>query len=134
VAPDGQDGVSIRDACIKPMAAAESMHAEPRRAHREASRPFLAWAKSLDDSGAVPNPAGEQTVYLIPGFGTEQESKDLLRLVHAEVFAQKLHGWHTIEADWPTDRSFAAFQKWLHVELHSVVEDICAAPLMDDDE
>jgi hypothetical protein len=39
VAPDGQDGVSIRDACIKPMAAPESMHAEPRRAHRQTSRP-----------------------------------------------------------------------------------------------
>jgi hypothetical protein len=39
--------------------------------------PFLAWAKSLDDSGAVPNPAGEQTVYLIPGFGTEQACRGL---------------------------------------------------------
>ena len=96
--------------------------------------PFLAWAKSLDDSGALPNPAGEQTVYLVPEFGTDPEGEDVLRLVYAGVFARELHGWHTIEADWPKDRSFAAFKKWFHVELHSVVEDICADPLEDHDE
>jgi hypothetical protein len=39
--------------------------------------------------------------------------------VHAVVFTQELHGWHTIEADWPKDRSFAAFQKWFRVERAS---------------
>ncbi len=35
-----------------------------------------------------------------------------------------LDSWHTIEADWPEDRSFAAFQKWFHVELQSDATDL----------
>ena len=31
-------------------------------------QPYLDWAASLDDSGLVPDVAGEHTVYLAPGF------------------------------------------------------------------
>ena len=95
--------------------------------------PFLAWARSLDDSGAVPNPDGEQTVYLVPGFSTQQDSRELLQSVYPQIFERELHDWHTREADWPKDCSFAAFQKWFRVEMHSVVEDLCADPIEDDE-
>ncbi len=37
-------------------------------------RPYLDWAAGLDDSGIVPNPNGEQTVYLIPGYDDDSEA------------------------------------------------------------
>lgn len=95
--------------------------------------PFLAWAKSLDDSGVAPNPDGEQTVYLVPGFGIEQDGREVLQMVYATVFERELHDWHTRETDWPKDRSFEAFLKWFRIELHSVVEDLCAGTIEDDD-
>ena len=33
-------------------------------------QPYLDWAAGLDDSGIVPDPNGEQTVYLIPSYRT----------------------------------------------------------------
>ena len=34
-------------------------------------QPYLDWAAGLDDSGIVPDPNDEQTVYLIPSYEDE---------------------------------------------------------------
>src|SRR5438552_13898383 len=34
-------------------------------------QPYLDWAAGLDDSGIVPDPNGEQTVYLIPSYADD---------------------------------------------------------------
>ena len=36
-------------------------------------QPYLDWAAGLDDSGLVPDPSDEQTVYLIPSFESDEE-------------------------------------------------------------
>src|SRR5712691_8078877 len=36
-------------------------------------QPYLDWAAGLDDSGIVPDPNDEQTVYLIPSYGDDEE-------------------------------------------------------------
>jgi hypothetical protein len=97
------------------------------------AEPFIAWAKSLDDSGITPDPDGEQTVYLVPEFGDAREAKDILESVYAEIFHRTLEGWHTLEADWPKNRTLAMFRKWFRIEMHSVVEDLCADPIEDDE-
>jgi len=96
-------------------------------------QPFLDWAAGLDDSGIVPDPHGEQTVYLIPSYEDDEAAWELLERVHPGIFENELHRWHTDEAAWPRDRDFATFKEWFEVELHSVVEDLCDFEIVDED-
>lgn len=61
-------------------------------------QPYLNWAAGLDDSGLVPDVAGEKTVCLVPEFETDEEGQQILRQVSAEVFERELFGWHTDES------------------------------------
>ncbi len=94
-------------------------------------QPYLDWASSLDDSGIVPEVSGEQTVYLIPEYDSDDEATEILELVFAEVLENELHGWHTDEPTWPQGRDFEMFLAWFSIELHSMVEDLCADDLVD---
>jgi len=91
------------------------------------------WAAQLDDSGPVPDSDGEQTAYLVPEFQDDDERERVLERVFAEVFERELFGWHTDEKAWPKDRTLALFRQWFEIEFHSVVEDLCACEIVDDD-
>jgi hypothetical protein len=97
------------------------------------AEPFLVWASQLDDSGLVPSPDDEQTVYLVPEFEDDDEREAILEVVFAEVFERELYGWHTDERDWPKNRTLAMFREWFRIELHSIVEDMVDGPLSDDE-
>src|SRR5262249_38766709 len=45
-------------------------------------QPYLDWAAGLDDSELVPDPNAEQTVYLIPSYGDDEEAWEILERVH----------------------------------------------------
>jgi hypothetical protein len=96
-------------------------------------QPYLDWAKSLDDSGLVPDPRGEQTVYLVPDYWDDDEAWAMLERIYPIIFEDELHGWCTDEASWPTPRDFGMFKEWFEVELHSVVEDLVDDELVDQD-
>jgi len=98
------------------------------------AQPYLDWASGLDDSGIVPDSDGEQTVYLIPSFEDDVEAQKILKRIFPEVFERELFAWHTDSAAWPQRRTFAIFKQWFKVELHSIVEDLCAGELVDEDE
>lgn len=97
------------------------------------AQPYIDWTLGLDDSGVAPDPDGEVTVYLVPELGDDEEAETVLALVYAEVFERELEDWHADEAAWPKDRSLAAFRRWFKIEMHSIVEDLCADPLLDDE-
>lgn len=97
-------------------------------------KPYLDWAAGLDDSSLVPPVDGEQTVYLIPTFEDDNQADAVLKKVYAEVFEDQLFGWDTEESCWPAKRTFAMFKRWFHVELHSVVEDLCETEIVDEDD
>jgi hypothetical protein len=97
-------------------------------------QPYIDWAAQLDDSGVVPDPEGEKTVYLIPEFESEEEAWEILEDVYAEVFERELDEWHTDESAWPQNRTFEVFKEWFDIELHSVVEDLCAYEIEDDED
>jgi len=46
----------------------------------------------------------------------------------------ELEGWHLDESAWPVDRTFKKFRDWFAIEFHSVVEDLCDFPMVDDDD
>lgn len=96
-------------------------------------QPYHDWAARLDDSGIVSDPEDEKTVYLIPEFESDTEAWEVLEDVYAEIFERELEGWHTDESAWPQNRTFAMFKEWFDIELHSVVEDLCAYGIEDDD-
>jgi len=96
-------------------------------------QPYLDWGLGVDDSGIAPDTAGERTVYLIPSFESDDEAWELLSTAYDLIFEGELWGWHTEPADWPQHRTFEMFRAWFDVELHSVVEDLCDGPLIDDD-
>jgi hypothetical protein len=97
-------------------------------------QPYLDWAAGLDDSGIVPDPNGEQTVYLIPTYEDDEGAWEILATLHPAIFENELYGWHTDEAAWPRGRDLAMFKEWFAVELHSVVEDLCDFEIVDEDE
>lgn len=98
------------------------------------AQPYIDWAVSLDDSGLTPDPADEATVYLIPNYADEVEAWELLSRIYEEIFENELWSWHTEEEDWPGDRTFVMFRAWFDVELHSIVEDLCAYELVNEDD
>lgn len=60
-------------------------------------QPYLDWAAGLDDSGLVPDPNDEKTVYLIPSFDSDEQAWKIVEQVYSEVFENELYGWHTDE-------------------------------------
>ena len=90
------------------------------------------WARSLDDSGLIPNRDGERTVYLIPEYESDEEAMTVLSRCFGEIFEIELAGWHLVEDDWPKNRTFAMFKEWFSLELHSCVEDMCGYEFFDD--
>lgn len=97
------------------------------------AKPYIDWANGVDDSGIEAPLDGECTVYLLPSFAYEHEAEVVLKLVFEEVFERELLAWHTVEDDWPKNRTWAMFNEWFVVEMHSMVEDLCADPLLDDE-
>ncbi len=98
------------------------------------AQPYIDWAVSLDDSGITPSDdSDERTVYLIPECDGEDEIDEILELVFAEIFERELEAWHTHEPDWPQNRTLAMFKRWFKIEIHSMIEDLCADPLTDDE-
>ena len=97
------------------------------------AQPFLDWAANLDDSGLVPTEDDEKTIYLVPQFENEAEARQVLQEVFAAVFESELYSWHTDEDDWPQKRTLALFREWFKIEMHSVVHDLCAYPIEDDE-
>lgn len=99
------------------------------------AQPYIDWASSLDDSGLSPvsGESDARTIYLIPEYDDEGEIDEILERVFAEVFERELEAWHTHEPDWPQNRTLAMFKRWFKIEIHSMIEDLCADPLIDDE-
>lgn len=94
---------------------------------------FMKWAASLDDSGLLPDSEGEQGVYLVPQFDFLDEAQSALPRMFEEIFERELEGWCLDQATWPEDRSVAVFKEWFTAEWHTVIEDLCGDPLLDDE-
>ena len=102
--------------------------------------PAVRWINEAD-----PSPDGqditltdvneERTVYLIDDrIGDDPRSFERwLRKNYEEIFEMELDGWYTDPKLWPQDRSLALFRAWFDVELHTVLVDLGAGEMYDDE-
>lgn len=102
--------------------------------------PAIRWINEAD-----PSPDGheittadvneERTVYLIDDrVGEDPRALERwLRKNYAELFERELEDWYTDPKLWPQDRSLALFRAWFNVELHTVLIDLGADELCDDE-
>lgn len=95
-------------------------------------KPYLDWAKKFQGDG-TPFVDEDRIVYLLPEYADESEAWHTLERAYDMIFEAELDGWHTLQADWPKNRSFALFKKWFHIEISSMVQDLCADPMLDDE-
>ena len=98
------------------------------------SKPYIDWASNLDDSGIIPDPEGEPSVYLLPEYDTDDEGWALLSEGFDVIFDSELEGWHTDDTTWPKNRTFTMFQRWFQVTLCSCIDDLCEGPIIDDND
>ena len=97
-------------------------------------KPYLDWARGLDESGPLPDPNDEPTIYLIPEFGTPEEAWQLLEECFGDIFERELWTWHRVEVDWPEGRNFQMFQEWFDIQFGSEIEDLCDFEITHDQE
>jgi hypothetical protein len=97
------------------------------------AQPFTDWVMSLGDSGLLPDPNGEQTVYLVPEYGSDEDTVEILKEIYQDIFESELYAWSEDEGQWPKDRGLDQFKLWFTVEFHSIVEDLCDYDLTDED-
>ena len=90
----------------------------------EPTEEYFAWAR-VSPEGPGPDPAEmerEYTVFLIPEL--ETDAKKWLRSNYKSMFEHELWAWCIDRELWPTDRSYAAFQKFFTVTVNSEVLDL----------
>ena len=96
-------------------------------------QPYLDWAASLGDADLLPDADDERTVYLVPIFEDDEQAEEVVSRCYESIFENELFGWHTEPDDWPQERSLDTFYEWFEVEMNSVVEDLSAVPIRDEE-
>lgn len=103
-----------------------------------ARQPFLDWLLKLPDPTGTKTTLEEinedRTVYLLPEYDHDDEREDLLTHFFDMLFESQLEAWWTDDAQWPLVRDLKTFNEWFEVEHHSIIEDLAAEPLTDDDD
>jgi hypothetical protein len=95
-------------------------------------QPFIDWINENDPDGrpvTLEELADDNAVYLV----SEDRDDNVERAMRGyweEIFEEELFGWYTDEALWPKRLTYAMFQEWFDVEVHSVVCELGADDLI----
>ncbi len=97
--------------------------------------PFFQWLRTLPDPCELTAQEYEDdsTAYLLPYFEDDEGKEQVLTHFYDLLFSEILGGWWTVENDWPKNRDLALFNEWFTCELHSLVLDLVAEPLVYED-
>lgn len=69
----------------------------------------------------------EPNTYLV---GEEEEDvNEWLSKNYDEIFTNELFDWHTLESDWPQQRTLKLFKEWFQFEVSSMVYDFKPTPV-----
>ena len=99
-------------------------------------QPFVDWINEADPYKDGPHITLESAnedcpVLLIHEFASE-EFESWLESCYQPLFDNILGDWYTDATLWPPDRSLERFKAWCELEVHSMVLDYVAEPLIDD--
>ena len=97
---------------------------------------FLDWLHQADATSAdlkLDDLRLEATIYLLPECDSETEAREHLEAVCGRIFEGQLDGWYRVRSSWPKRRDFEAFNDWFEWSFHSVIEDLCADPLIEEE-
>lgn len=99
---------------------------------------YFEWASSVDEGAAetvnVLREAGWASVYLVDQDPHERRESAPLEGYFEEIFDRELNGWHRDPEAWPQVRTFDVFTDWFEVYATSVVTDLGAEMLLQDDD
>ena len=100
-------------------------------------QPFVDWINEADpysDSGNITLEYANQDcpAFLIHDFACE-DVEGWLQQCYLHVFEEVLEQWYVDESLWPQDRTLNLFKAWCEVEVHGIIIDLVADPLLDSD-
>jgi hypothetical protein len=99
-------------------------------------RPFLSWIETVQRT--MPKEYridvdDDQTVYLIPSSESWNSIDEVLASMYPAMFEHELSEWYDDPALWPKPRTLKMFKEWFKVEVSTMIVDLVAAPLVDDE-
>jgi hypothetical protein len=103
-------------------------------------RPKQSFVDWINSSMATEEPVtiGEQqndlTAILIPEFDSPPARNRYLAKLKPLLFEMELASWNRDPATWPQDRSVRAFNRYLEIEVHSMVWDTVNGPITHESE
>ena len=91
----------------------------------KAKQPFQDWANGLDSEGPQFDVSKQDgMVYLIKDELSPNQLDAHLRKIYKDIFEHELFAWHTVEDDWPKNRSYSKFKDWFDIQYTSEVADL----------
>jgi hypothetical protein len=90
---------------------------------------WLHWADPTSADLSLSDLQKDTTVYLIREGDTDDEVRENLSKVCGRIFEEQLDGWYRVPSSWPEQRDLETFERWFEWESHSIVEDLCSAPI-----
>jgi hypothetical protein len=97
---------------------------------------FVNWLHQADVTSAdlkLDNLRLEATIYLLPECDSETEARGHLEALCGRIFEEQLDGWYRVPSSWPKRRDFEAFNDWFEWSFHSVIVDLCADSLIEEE-
>lgn len=97
------------------------------------AKPFMIGFDATSAELGLEDLRREATIYLLPEYDTEEERRRSLEKYCGEIFEEQLDGEFRVPSSWLLDRTFDAFVRWFEYSFHSVIVDLCHAPLKHDE-
>jgi hypothetical protein len=96
------------------------------------AQPFLDWLQAVDPTSVdltLEDLRRDPSVYLIREGGSDPEVRKNLAKVCGRIFEEQLDGWWRVPSSWPRRRGISEFERWFEWSSHSLVFDLCEAPI-----
>ncbi len=99
-------------------------------------RPFLSWIETVQRT--IPKEHrvdvdDDRMAYLIPSSESWNSIDEVLEPMCSDLFERELSEWYEDKALWRKPRTLKMFKEWFKVEVSTMVVDLVAAPLIDDE-
>jgi len=99
------------------------------------AQPMIDWVRKVDldmEREPVPEAAirAASNVYLIPDFDPPSAAENYLKKRAKQIFEAEVGAWFSDPELWPKQRGWKTFGKWFEWEIHEMLWDLEAGPLV----